>query len=184
MTKIINNVMCITYTVKKMWFDDQFENTFRRMSNRFFNTDDIFETPSGESVQTYGPYYYGYEMTVGPDGKPQVREWGNARPTTASAITESGVRQPSVDEILDEKAKTLKLVSEMPGIEKSDIKVNVADGVVHLSAEHGDRKYQCQVPLKYKVDENSAKAHYSNGILQVQFSITEEKPKGKSVPVE
>ena len=168
--------------VKKMWFDDQFENAFRRMSNRFFNTADIFETPDGDQVQTYGPYYYGYKMTVGPDGKPQVREWGNTRPT--SAIAESGARQPLVDEILDEKTRTLKLVSEMPGIEKSDINVNVADGIVHLSAERGDRKYQCDVPLKYKVDENSAKAHYSNGILQVEFSIPEEKPKGKSVPVE
>ena len=154
------------------------------MSDRFFNMGDIFEIPKDGSVQTYGPYYYGYEMTVGPDGKPQVREWGNARPTTTSAIAESGTRQPLVDEILDEKSKTLKLVSEMPGIEKSDIKVNVADGVVHLSAERGDRKYQCDVPLKYKVDENSAKAQYSNGILQVQFSVPEEKPKGKPVPIE
>ena len=171
-----------------MWFDTEFDKMFRRLSDRFFNWDDVIENPNGVGngqVQTFGPYYYGYQMTVGPDGKPQVQEWGNVRPTTASstAIAESGTRQPAVDEIYDEKTRTLKLVAEMPGIGKSDINVNVADGAVTLTAEHGDRKYSCNVPLKYKVDENSAKASYSNGILEVQFSIPEEKPKGKTIHV-
>ena len=167
-----------------MWFDTEFDKMFQRLSNRFFNPDDVIETPGNGQVQTFGPYYYGYQLSVGPDGKLQVREWGNVRPnTTTAAIAETGTREPLVDQILDEKASTLKLVAEMPGIEKSDIKINVVDGNVHLSAEHGERKYQCHVSLKYKVDENSAKASYSNGILQVQFNVSEEKPKGKTIPV-
>ncbi|MHA7646710.1 archaeal heat shock protein Hsp20 [Nitrosopumilus sp. S4] len=165
-----------------MWFDDQFENTFRRLSNRFFNSGDVFDYPLGGQVQTFGPYYYGYEMTVGPDGKPHVKEWGNTKPV--SAISESGVREPFVDETIDEKARILKLVTEMPGIEKSDIKVNVDDNIVSISAEHGDRKYSTKIPLKYKVDENSAKAKYTNGVLELTFSLAEEKPKGKLVSVE
>ncbi|MGI0022307.1 MAG: archaeal heat shock protein Hsp20, partial [Nitrososphaeraceae archaeon] len=36
-----------------------------------------------------------------------------------------------------------------------------------------------------KVDENSAKASYKNGILELRFSLVEqEKPKGKTVEVE
>ena len=168
-----------------MWFDDQFENTFRRMSNKFFNTGDIFEKLHGDQVHTYGPYCYGYQMTVGPDGKPQVREWGNARPTSASALTnDAGAREPYVDETLNEKEKMLQLVTEMPGIEKSDIQVNVSDGTVSISAEHGDRKYGTQIPLKCKVDENSAKAKYKNGILELTFALAEEKPRGKVVSVE
>lgn len=165
-----------------MWFDDQFENSFRRLSNRFFNSGDVFENPIGGQVQTYGPYYYGYEMTVGPDGKPHVKEWGNTRPT--NAIAESGVREPFVDETINEKEQILKLVTEMPGIEKSDIKVNVADNVVSISAAHGDRKYSTKVPLKYKVDENSAKAKYTNGVLELTLSLAKEEPKGKIVAVE
>lgn len=165
-----------------MWFDDQFENTFRRLSNRFFNSGDVFENPIGGQVQTYGPYYYGYEMTVGPDGKPHVKEWGNARPT--NAISGSGVREPFVDETINEKEQILKLVTEMPGIEKSDIKVTVADNTVSISAEHGDRKYSTKVPLKYKVDENSAKAQYTNGVLELTLALAKEEPKGKVVAVE
>jgi len=164
-----------------MWFDDQFENTFRRLSNRFFNSGDIFENLGGQ-VQTYGPYYYGYEMTMGPDGHPHVKEWGNVRPSNALSSGES--REPYVDETLDEKIGILKLVMEMPGIEKSDIQVNVADNTVSISAKHGERKYGTNVPLKYKIDENSVKAKYLNGILELTFKIAEAKPKGKLVSVE
>lgn len=165
-----------------MWFDDQFENTFRRLSDRFFNMDDFFEFPRGSNFQTYGPYYYGYELTVGPDGKPRVREWGNSRPQNALEGTDP--RKLYVEQKFDEKENTLKLVTEMPGIEKSDIKVNVEDNKVAISAERGNRKYSDSIPLKYKVDESSAKAKYTNGILELSFILSETKPKGKTVKVE
>ncbi|MDX1596566.1 MAG: archaeal heat shock protein Hsp20, partial [Nitrosopumilaceae archaeon] len=134
-------------------------------------------------VQTYGPYYYGYELTVGPDGKPHLREWGNARPTTAPNL-ESGARQVYVDEILDKDNNQLKLVAEMPGVEKSDINVTVEKETVNITAKNNERSYQAIVPLKQKIKEDSAKARYANGILEVTFSLAEEKPKGKSVIVE
>jgi len=164
-----------------MWFDDQFENTFRRLSNRFFNSGDIFEYPD-EYAQSFGPYYYGYQMRIDSDGKPLIKEWGNVRP--ARKILDSGIREPYVDETVDEKSKVLKLVSEMPGIEKSDIQITVADNTVSISAQHGDRRYGTKIPLKYKVDENSAKAKYTNGVLELTLSLAEEKPKGKLVSVE
>ena len=175
--------MTITYLGEnQMWFDDQFENSFRRLSSRFFNMDDVFENPNGGHVQTFGPYYYGYEMTVGPDGRPHLKEWGNTRPQ--KAIEDSGTRKLYVDETIDEKANILKLVTEMPGIEKADIKVNIQDNTVSISAERGDRKYKDSIPLQYKVEENSAKAKYTNGILELSFTLAEQKPKGKIVTVQ
>ncbi len=121
-------------------------------------------------------------MTVGPDGKPVVKEYGNVKP---QLVSPSDVREPMVDSILDEKEKLVKLVAEMPGVEKSDLKIVVQDKLVDISAEHGDKKYHANVPIKYKVDENSAKASYKNGILELVFKLAgEEKPKGKTVEVE
>ncbi|MCE2506654.1 MAG: Hsp20/alpha crystallin family protein [Nitrosopumilaceae archaeon] len=142
---------------------------------------DVFEKPEG-TVQTFGPYYYGYVKTIGEDGIPHVTEWGNAKPT--GTLADSQVRDPYVDVSVNEKENTLKLVSEMPGIEKSDIKLNVSDKLVLISAEHGERKYEKKVPLPSKVDETSAKAKYTNGILQLTLSLAKEKPQGKLVPVE
>ena len=73
----------------------------------------------------------------------------------------------------------------MPGVEKSDVKVLVKDKTVDISAEHGEKKYHVNVPIQYKVDENSAKALYTNGILELVFKLAkDEKPKGKTVEVE
>ncbi len=164
----------------RMFFDSEFDRIFRKMSNSFFNIDDIFEEFKGNSSAS-GPCCYGYTMTVGSDGKPVVKEYGNVQP---SQLQSSDTREPIVDTIVDEKEKVVKLVAEMPGVEKTDVKIVVEDKFVDLSAEHDEKKYHVKVPLKHKVDEDSAKASYKNGILQLVFKIVEEKPKGKTVEVE
>ena len=163
-----------------MFFDSEFDRIFKRMSNSFFNIDDIFEEFKGKDSGS-GPYYYGYTMTVGPDGKPVVKEYGNVKP---GLLPNSDTREPVVDTIVDEKEKVVKLIAEMPGVEKSDVKIVVDNKVVDVSAEHGEKKYHAKVPLKHKVDENSAKASYKNGILQLVFDLVEDKPTGKTVEVE
>ncbi|MFB5612586.1 MAG: archaeal heat shock protein Hsp20 [Nitrosarchaeum sp.] len=161
-------------------FNDEFDRIFKRMSGSFFDIDDIFEEFK-EGTGT-GPFYYGYTMTVGPNGKPVVKEYGNVKP---GLLSSADTREPIVDSIVDEKEKLVKLVAEMPGVEKSDVKILVQDKVVDISAEHDKKKYHVKVPIKYKVDENSAKASYKNGILELVFKLIEdEKPKGKKVEVE
>ena len=162
-------------------FDDEFNKLFKKMSSSFFNIDDIFEEFKTNGTQS-GPYYYGYTMTVGPDGKPIVKEYGNVTP---QGLPSSNSREPMVDTIVNEKEKLVKLVAEMPGVEKSDVKILVQGKSVDISAEHGDKKYHVNVPIKHKVDENTAKASYKNGILELVFKLIEdEKPKGKTVEVE
>ena len=125
------------------------------------------------------PHFYGYEMTMGNDGKPIIKQYGNAIP----ALSTSGVREPFVDEVLDKDNNTLKIVAEMPGVDKKDIKVTIEDKDAKISAEHGERKYYTSIPLRYKIDENSTRATYANGILEVALRLIEEKPKGKTVAV-
>ena len=45
----------------------------------------------GGKVREVGPIVYGYSMTIGPDGKPRIREFGNVKPTSAGrSMVESG----------------------------------------------------------------------------------------------
>ena len=44
-----------------------------------------YQTPEGGKVRQVGPIVYGYSMTIGPDGKPKVREFGNVRPSRFGA---------------------------------------------------------------------------------------------------
>lgn len=162
-------------------FDDEFDRIFKKMSSSFFDIDDIAEEFKGKG-SNFSPFYYGYTMTVGPNGKPVVKEYGNVKP---ELLPSTDTREPVVDVIVDEKEKLVKLVVEIPGVEKTDVKILVQDKFVDISAEHGEKKYHVKVPIKHKVDENSAKASYKNGILELVFKLIEdEKPKGKKVEVE
>lgn len=165
-----------------MWFDNEFEKMFGRLSDRFFSWNDNSDNQLIQ-VSSSGPYYYGYELTVGPDGKPHVQEWGNTRPVT-SGYSDTGVRTIVADQLVDKEKNLLKIVTEMPGVEKSDINVTVDKDAVHITADKGERKYRSIVPLRQKIHEDSAKAHYANGILEVTFNLAEEKPQGKIVSVE
>ena len=166
-----------------MFFDDEFDRLFKRMSRSFMNLDDVFEEVRGAGdTKSYGPHYYGYTMAIGPDGKPVVKEYGNVKP---GLLPTSDTREPLVDTLVDEKEKVLKLVAEMPGVEKKDVQVVVEDKTVQIDAEHGEKKYHAKVPIKFKVDKDSAKASYTNGILELKFKLVEhEKPKGKTVEVQ
>ena len=163
-------------------FVDEFDNLWRRMSRPFMGIDIFDEFKESTNSQTFGPYYYGYAVTIGSDGKPVVKEYGNVRP---GLLPTADTREPLVDVIVDDKEKALKIVAEMPGVEKKDIKIVVEGPTVNLDAEHGDKKYHTKVPIKHKVEEDSVKANYANGILEVRFNLNEEeKPKGKTVEVE
>ena len=87
-------------------FDDEFNRIFKRMSNSFFNIDDVFE--DFNKGTSSGPFYYGYTMTIGPDGKPVVKEYGNVKPELAPT---SNLREPMVDSIVDEKMLVQKAIS-------------------------------------------------------------------------
>ncbi len=133
------------------------------------------------------PYYYGYQVTVGPDGKPHVSEFGNVRPSSKGLVeqTHPSVREPLVDAILDEKQNTLVITAEMPGITKEDIKIHLGQGEVTIDAEKGEKKYHKTIPVEHELDENSAKAAYTNGIVELKIKLkAPSKKKAKEVKVE
>jgi HSP20 family protein len=156
------------------------------MLNRMFRTVREME-PSTSTSGTAGvdyPYYYGYQLTVGPDGKPKIREFGNVRPAARGLVEQTGVRQPIVDTAFDEKENTLTITAEMPGIDKENIKVNLADQYISIHAEKGDKKYHTDIPVNAEVGD-SVKAIYTNGILELKIKLKESsKPKGKAIRVE
>jgi len=162
------------------------------MSSSFGNLDDVFEMLKNTSGVS-DPIIYGYTMTVGPDGKPVIQEYGNVKPDSLPTADSCGCdnhsqtpvvekREPLIDTLVDDKEQTLKIVAEMPGVEKADVGVVVDEDIVHIDAERGEKKYHVNVPIQQKVESDSPKATYKNGILELTFNL-DTKPKGKSVDV-
>ena len=141
-------------------------------------------TAAGTGTATEYPYYYGYQLTVGPDGKPKIREFGNVRPAAKGLVEQTGVRQPLVDTALNEKENILTVTAEMPGVDKENIQVNLAGQYVTIHAEKGDKKYHTDIPVNVDVGD-SAKAVYINGILELKIKLKDApKQKGKAIKVE
>ena len=153
------------------------------MLNRMFKT--VREINPLDLTSSNTPYYYGYQITVGPDGKPHVREFGNIRPSAKGLVEQTGVRAPLVDTAVDQKQNTLRVTAEMPGVNKEDIKVNVSGKYVTVHAEKGDKKYHTDIPVDVELDDSSAKATYTKGILELNIKLKQApKEKAKEIKVE
>lgn len=163
---------------------EEMDREFREaedMLNRLFRTVNEFNP----SDLTNYPYYYGYQITVGPDGRPKIREFGNVRPSAGGLVERESVREPLVDTVIDEKENIMKITAEMPGVTKDDIKVSVGENYVTIHAEKTDKKYHTDIPIDVPLDDKTAKATYVNGILELKIKLKEAlKPRGTEVKVE
>jgi HSP20 family protein len=143
-----------------------------------------YDTPSGGKVREVGPLVYGYSMTIGPDGKPKVKQFGNVR-SLGSGMTPPALtaeREPLADVISTDK--DIKVAVEVPGISKQDIKINVQDSSVEVSTiETAPKKYRRLIELPPDTDIESAKSTYTNGILEITFK-KKSKPKGKEIKID
>jgi len=152
-----------------------------------------YQTPDGAKVREVGPLVYGYSMTIGPDGKPKVREFGNVksdgqRNLLASAGKGSkpqisSEREPLVD--INSNDKEVKVVLEMPGVKKEDIRINAHDESVEVTASNPQRKYHKTIDLPQDANTETAKSTYHNGVLEITFGKKETaKPQGKEIKIE
>jgi HSP20 family protein len=145
-----------------------------------------YTTSEGGKVREVGPMVYGYSMTVGPDGKPRIREFGNVKP---SRVGFAGFTRPEIssetEPLVDVTTtdKEVKVVVEMPGVGKDKIKVNAYDNMVEVKSEDPRRNYHRTIEIPAETDIETAKSNYNNGILEITFK-KKEQTKGKTIKVE
>ncbi|MHA1615766.1 MAG: archaeal heat shock protein Hsp20 [Candidatus Njordarchaeales archaeon] len=165
---------------------EEFFREFNDMLRRFMREIESFEYPFEKDVfkEKKGPiksYVYGFSITIGPDGVPRIKEFGNIRPTAVGVVTREEWEPLSTVYSEDDK---IRVIIDLPGAKKESIKINASETDVEVKAEAGDRKYYKRIQLPEEVIPESAKARYNNGILEITF---EKKKKGKKtteIPVE
>ncbi|AOL17111.1 heat-shock protein Hsp20 [Sulfolobus sp. A20] len=138
----------------------EMEEEFERIEREFMRN-----IKSGE-VKQFGPYVYGFRVTVGPDGVPKVEEFGNVRKIRGKPMISEEI-EPLADVI--ERDKEIKVIAEVPGVNKDDIKVKLTNNGKKLviTAKSEDKNYYKEIDLPAEVDEKSAKANYKNGVLEI-----------------
>ena len=142
--------------------------------------------PDGTKVKSWGPFVYGYSVTVGPDGKPKVREFGNFKADTRLGKPHMDVkeeREPLTD-IIDADTK-VRVIVELPGVEKDDIKLSGTNDKLTISVDTTQRKYFKEVKLPCKVDSKKATSQYNNGVLDVTIpKKKQEETKSQTINIE
>ncbi len=137
---------------------------------------------NGRKIREWGPFVYGYSMTIGPDGKPMIREFGNVQPSRRGPEIKQE-REPLVD-VVDTDSE-VKVVAELPGVDKRDIKLHVMEDRLTISVATRDRKYYKEVKLPTEAEPKGAKTSYKNGVLEVTLKKAKKrKPKGEPLRIE
>ena len=185
------------------WFFGDIEDMMKEMEEMMERDFEQFRTripeelkrerklPDGSTVPEWGPFVYGYSMTVGPDGKPKIREFGNVKPSSEPEVC--GVNQPCLDvkeereplvDIVDADGE-IKVIVELPGVEKEEIKLSGTDKKLTISVDTPQRKYFKEIDIPAKIDPKNAKSAYKNGVLEVTLPKVEEtKHSGEEIKIE
>ena len=166
-------------------WDDIFEEFFGREFEVF---DEIVERIMRDFEEMFRrfekegeirPIIRGFSIRIGPDGKPEIKEFG-----TKPEIREKGIeeRKPLIDII--ETDDEVQVIAEMPGVNKEDIDLNATEKSLEIKAEGENRRYHEVVELPCEVIPDSAKARYNNGVLEVIFKKKHPEKKGKKIKIE
>jgi len=138
-------------------------------------------------VREIGPLVYGSTTTIGADGKPIVREFGNIRPRMrAGGFSRPRIlseRQPLSE--VSTTDKEVKVAIELPGVSKEQIKINANDNQVDIKTEDPKRKYHEVIDLPTEVDIENVKSTFTNGLLEITFNKkSKDKTRGKTINID
>jgi len=105
----------------------------------------------------------------------------------ASPIRQPSMARPKHEGTMsyEEREKDIVFTIDMPGVAKKDIAVEVLEHSISVKAENGGkRKYNYSRRFKPSVDSKSAKATFTNGVLDITINkVVEDKPKGMVVKI-
>lgn len=139
----------------------------------------------GSTVREMGPIVYGYSVKIGPDGKPEIRKFGNidAFPNVlGGGLAVKEEREPLVDVIKGNDE--VRIVAEVPGVSKDDLRLTADDNAVMIESVTGEPRYHKRIDLPDAVDPKTAKSTYKNGILEVSFKLRKKGDGGVSIKIE
>jgi HSP20 family protein len=139
--------------------------------------------PDGSTVREWGPFVYGYSVKIGPDGKPEVREFGNVKPSLTGPQVQQE-REPLVDIV--ETNGEIHVVAELPGVDKENIKLHATEDTLTITVDTPQRKYFKEVELPAKIKLEDAKSQYKNGVLEVTLQKEKDgrQPKGQPISID
>ena len=84
----------------------------------------------------------------------------------------------------EDRDKDIVFTIDMPGVQKKDIDISIEEHSIKVTAQNEKgRNYNYTRRFKPTVDESSAVATFTNGVLDITVKKVEEKDKGTKVKI-
>ena len=142
-------------------FDEIFEDFEHEMNTVLAKMINKIESENQDRSE---PFIYGYSINIDENGKAEINEFGNIKADSDENLEVTESREPLID-LIDGK-NSIAVVIEIPGVEKSDIKIEIKESKLVVSTT-SSKNYYKEIPLESKIISNSARAKYNNGILEI-----------------
>jgi HSP20 family protein len=147
----------------------QFQEMVEELMRQLFQNQDpekIFKDPE-KFFQNRPPMFYGFSVTIGPDGKPQIKQLGKGdNPFLPPAQLEQKEEEPLV-EVLDE-GKEIIVIAEIPGVTKDDIKIDATKNTIYIWVNANMKKYNKEIQMPCKINPKTVETTYKNRVLQIR----------------
>ena len=167
------------------WLRDPFEEMLRKLEEEMPEKSKNFikeeETPEGK-MKRYGPFIYGFSYTQEPGKEPEIKEFGNIKPSYRKLEPFPGGEREPLTDVIDQK-DAYEVVAELPGVEKKDLRLHATDDSLEIKTENGIKFFK-MVQFDMPVKPETAKATYKNGVLSVWLKKKENEKKRTAIQLE
>jgi len=153
------------------WLQDPFEEMLQKLEE---------EMP--EAAKRYGPFIYGFSYTKEPGKEPEIKEFGNIKPSHMRLEPFPGGEREPLTDVIDQN-DAYEVVAELPGVDKEDLRLHATDGTLEIKTEGGTKFFNV-VTFETPVKPETAKATYKNGVLSVTIKKKENEKKRTAIPLE
>lgn len=133
---------------------------------------------TSEKIGINKPIYYAFSITLGPDGKPHFKEFGNTSFKTGALGLGSlfGIygKAPFISEkepLAEISIKKDKIIAilEIPNLKKENIKVNLSKEQLEVLSNDIKNPYHQILKLPKETNIETVTTTYNNGFLEIEF---------------
>lgn len=118
-----------------------------------------------ERMWETNPKFYGFSVTIGPDGRPRIRQFGSRHMRRSRGAINEVSRDLPIDVV--ENNDSIDIVAQVGSVNEGDIDL-IVDGR-KLVIVHKKGRFMKQVILPFKVESKPAKLEIRNGVLIATF---------------
>ena len=128
---------------------------------------------SDQKNRRFGHFIYGYSVTIGPDGKPRIRELGNLTPNSCPKIPKYNEKRDLLVDVIPTQTK-VQVIMELPGVSEDEIKVKGSADQITVVADTLNFNYYKKIPMPCIIDPKSITTNYVNGVLEINLDKAEK----------